>query len=213
MFKRELRLCRADDGAAGFGASFHGVNKMSLMPIIAGGIALFFIVVTAIAVLVVCFRRLTSSKAAAAAVVVGGMSSASGGTAASSALLAGQRTSCGGSSVTATPQQLDKRQLHHQYAELRERPGGVVTHCSRLTRLSPSPSPPALHHQPPTTTSARATNVGSPFSSYSSMCKTGLPVTAVSQPHHHQYQLQQTQQAFQLQQQQQLPHIQYYERC
>jgi len=204
---------RAGDGAAGFGASFQGINRASLMPIIGGVIALLVIVLIVIVVLIVRLRRSTSSKAAAAAVVVGGVSSASPGTAASSALLAGQRTSCGSSSVTATPQQFDKRQLHQQYSELRDRPGVVVTHCARLTR--PSPSPPAPHHQPPTSTTARPANVSSPFLTYSSMSNTALPVTAVSQPpqlHQRHYQLQQPQQAYQLQQQQ-LPHIQYYERC
>lgn len=195
---------------AGFGASFHGVDGMSLLPIIVGVIGLLVIVIVAVVVLVVCRRRSTSSKAAAAAAVVGGVSP---GTAASSALLTGQRVSCG-SSVMATPHQFDKRQLHQQYAELRERPAGVVTH--RLTRPGPSSSPPAPHHQPSTsTTTARSANVGSPFLSYSSMSNTALPANAaVSQSpqlHHHQYQ---PQHAYQLHQQhQQLPHLQYYERC
>jgi len=174
------------------------------MPVVAvaGVIALFLVIIIAVAVsVVVCRRRSTSSKAAAAAATVGGgVSSAS---AASSALLAGQRSSC----VATSPHQLDKRQLHHQYAELRERPAGIITHCSRLSR--PSPSPPAAHHQPPTTMTALSGNVGSPFSSYSSMSKTALPVTVVSQPHH-QYQ---PQQAFQLQQQPLPHHLQYYEQC
>ena len=194
----------------GFGASFHGVDGLSFLPIIVGVIALLVVVIIAVVLLVVCRRRSTSSKAAAAAaVVVGGVSP---GTAASSALLTGQRVSCG-SSVMATPHQFDKRQLHQQYAELRERPAGVVTH--RLARPAPSPSPPAPHHQPSTsTTTARSANVGSPFLSYSSMSNTPLPANAaVSQSpqlHHLQYQ---PQHAYQLQQQQQQPHLQYYERC
>ena len=166
-----------------------------MIPVIVGAITLFIIIIIIITVIIICRRHSTSSKAADAAMVV---SSASPGTAASSALLASQRASCG-SSVMTTPHQFDKRQLHHQYAELRERPSGVVTHCSRLS------TPPTVHHQLPTSINARSTNLPSPYSTYSSISRTGLPVTAVSH-------LYQPQQAYQLQQQQ-VAHLQYHERC
>jgi len=199
---------RSGDGPTGLGASFHGVGGLSLFPIIAAVIALFVIVVISAVVLVVCRRRSTSSKAAAAA-AGGGLASTSPGTAASSALLAGQqqRISCGSSAMaTTTP-----LSLHHQYAELRDhRPStGVVTHCTRLGRPSPPPPPPQQHHQPTT-----AANPGSPFSSYSSMSKTGgaPALTGTSQvPHHLPYDHNHQLQAYQMHQQ--MPHLQYYERC
>lgn len=184
-------MSRVGDARARHGASFYGLVGVSLMPIVVGVIALFVVLLIAVVVFIVCRRRSTSSKAA----VVSGVPS---GTAVSSALLAGQRTSCGSSVVMATPHQMDKRlHPHHQYAELRagDRPAGVVS----LTR--PSPSPPAPH-QPPI-------HLGSPFSSYSSISKTAVPVTVLSQhPYHHHQQLQH---AYQMQQQ--LPHLQYSERC
>jgi len=205
-------VLRAGGGVTGAGASFYGIVGVSLTPIIAGVIVLFVVSLIAVVALIVCRRRSVSSKAVAAAAVSGGLSSAGPG-APSSALLAGQRTSCGSSSVTTAPQQLvDKPRhqlLHHQYAEMRERPSGLVTHRCRLA--GPSPSPPAVplrHHLPPT--AVASTNP----TSYSSMSNTAasLPVTAVavSQPVHLHYQ--QQQQAYQMQQQQ-LPHLQYYDRC
>jgi len=102
----KLATChRAGDASAGFGSSFS--DGVSVLPIVAGVIALLVVILVTVAALVVCLRRSTSSKAAAAAAGA----SASPGTAASSALLStGQRTSCTSSGImTAASHQLDKR--------------------------------------------------------------------------------------------------------